>query len=65
MLTAIPGCRIVELADATHCDFEARPSALCHRLTVSHADASRTAAVHESMLKESLLFLKNPHNDGE
>jgi pimeloyl-ACP methyl ester carboxylesterase len=65
MLAAIPGCRIVELPDATHCDFEARTSALCHRLTGSNADASRTAAVHESMLKESLLFLQNPHNDGE
>jgi len=59
ILAAIPGCRIVELPDATHCDFEARPSALCHFLTGSKPDAARTAAVHKGIFSESSRFLKN------
>lgn len=59
MLAAIPGCRIVELPGATHCDFESKPSALCHFLTGSEPDAVRTAAVHESVISESSRFLGN------
>jgi pimeloyl-ACP methyl ester carboxylesterase len=59
MLAAIPGCRIIELPDATHCDFEARPSALCHFFTGSKPDASRTAAVHEAIFSESSRFLNH------
>lgn len=59
MLAAIPRCRIVELPEATHCDFEARPSALCHFLTGSKPDAARTAAVHKSIFSASSRFLKN------
>jgi pimeloyl-ACP methyl ester carboxylesterase len=58
MLAVLPGCRIVEIPAATHCDFEARPSALCHRLTGSKPDAARTAEVHKTLLRESSLFLK-------
>lgn len=61
MLAAIPGCRIVEIPDATHCDFEARPSALGHRLTGSKPDASRTVSVHEILIRESLLQI-NSHS---
>lgn len=57
MLEIIPNHRIHEIPEATHCDFEASPSALCHRLTGSAPDPTRTAAVHKSMLHESLLFL--------
>ena len=59
MLAAIPRCRTAELPDASHCDFEAKPSALCHFLTGSKPDASRTAAVHEAIFSESSRFLKN------
>ena len=58
MLAAIPGCRTIEIPAATHCDFEARPSAACHRLTGSKPDAIRTAAVHGSLFRESSMFLK-------
>jgi pimeloyl-ACP methyl ester carboxylesterase len=58
MLAAIPGCRIVEIPEATHCDFEARPSVLCHQLTGSKPDATRTADVHETLFHESSHFLK-------
>lgn len=58
MLAVISGCRIIEIPTATHCDFEARPSALCHRLTGSKPDAARTADVHKTLLRESSLFLK-------
>lgn len=58
MLAAIPGCRIVEIPNATHCDFEDRPSALCHLLTGSRPDATRTVTIHEILLRESCLFLK-------
>jgi pimeloyl-ACP methyl ester carboxylesterase len=60
MLAAILHCRLVEVPDASHCDFEARPSALCHFLTGSKPDASRTATVHETVLSESSRFLINP-----
>ena len=59
MLAAIPRCRIIEVPDATHCDFEAQPSALCHFLTGSKPDAKRAVAVHESIFSESSRFLKN------
>ena len=59
MLAAIPGCRIVEIPDATHCDFEARPSALCHRLAGSKPDAARTATVHAAIFAESSRFLNH------
>jgi pimeloyl-ACP methyl ester carboxylesterase len=59
MLAAIPGCKTVEIPTATHCDFEAKPSALCHGMTGSKPDASRTAAVHKTLLHESSLFLKD------
>lgn len=58
LLSTIPGCGIVEILVATHCDFEARPSALCHQLTGSKPDATRTAKVHETLLRESNIFLK-------
>jgi pimeloyl-ACP methyl ester carboxylesterase len=58
MLASIRGCRIVEIKAATHCDFEARPSALCHQLTGSKPDATRTAKVHKTLLRETALFLK-------
>lgn len=58
MLAAIDGCRIVEIPNASHCDFEARPSLLCHRLTGSKPDAARTATVHEALFRESSMFLK-------
>lgn len=57
MLAAIPGCRIIEIAEAVHCDFEARPSAACYRLTGSKPDATRTTAVHAALLHESTRFL--------
>jgi predicted alpha/beta-hydrolase family hydrolase len=60
MLAAIPGCRIVDIPDATHCDFEARPSTLCHRLTGSPPDPKRTASVHEILIRESIGFLNQP-----
>jgi pimeloyl-ACP methyl ester carboxylesterase len=60
MLECIANHRIHPIPEATHCDFEASPSALCHRLTGSLPDPARTATVHEILLKESLLFLKNP-----
>jgi pimeloyl-ACP methyl ester carboxylesterase len=59
MLAAIPRCRIIEVPDATHCDFESQPSALCHFFTGSKPDASRTATVHESISSESSRFLIN------
>jgi pimeloyl-ACP methyl ester carboxylesterase len=59
MLAAIPRCRIVELPEASHCDFEVQPSALCHFFTGSKPNASRTAAVHEIIFSESSLFLIN------
>ena len=58
MIAAIPGCRIIEIPEATHCDFEARPSTLCHRFSGSKPEATRTAAVHKSLLRESSTFLK-------
>jgi pimeloyl-ACP methyl ester carboxylesterase len=59
MLAEISGCRVVEIPEATHCDFEARPSTLCHRFTGSKPDATRTADVHEALLRESVSFLKS------
>jgi pimeloyl-ACP methyl ester carboxylesterase len=60
MLAAIPRCRVIEVPDATHCDFEARPSALCHFFTGSKPDAPRTSAVQEAIFAGSSRFLKNP-----
>lgn len=59
MLAAIPHCRIIEVPDASHCDFEAKPSALCHFFTGSKPDATRTTAVHGSISSESSRFLIN------
>jgi pimeloyl-ACP methyl ester carboxylesterase len=59
MLAAIPGCKTIEIPTATHCDFEAKPSALCHRMTGSKPDPARTAAVHKSVLRESSSFLQS------
>jgi len=59
MLAAIPHCRVIEVPDATHCDFESQPSALCHFLTGSKPDAVRTAIVHETVFYESSRFLRN------
>jgi len=59
MLESLANHRIHAIPEATHCDFEASPSALCHRLTGSLPDPARTAAVHEILLKKSLLFLKS------
>lgn len=60
MLESIANHRIHPIPEATHCNFEASPSALCHRLTGSLPDPARTTAVHEILLKESLLFLITP-----
>jgi hypothetical protein len=57
MLAVIPGCKTIEIPTATHCDFEAKPSALCHRMTGSKPDPARTAAVHATLLLEVSLFL--------
>jgi pimeloyl-ACP methyl ester carboxylesterase len=57
MLEAIPNCRLHEIPEATHCDFEASPSALCHRLTGSAPDPARAAAVHQQILLQSTRFL--------
>jgi predicted alpha/beta-hydrolase family hydrolase len=57
MLNAIQGIRILEIPEATHCDFEARPSKVCHLVTSSKPDSKRTATVHESIIEESLQFL--------
>ena len=59
MLEKISNHRIHEIPEATHCDFEASPSALCHRLTGSKPDPIRTAAAHETIFAESSHFLKN------
>jgi pimeloyl-ACP methyl ester carboxylesterase len=59
MLAAIPGCKTVEIPDATHCDFEAKPSALCHRMTGSKPDPARTAKVHRTVLLKSSSFLQS------
>ncbi len=61
MLEAIANARVIEIPEATHCDFEGRPSALCHRLTGSAPDPARTTAVHEKILLRSTCFL-NPQN---
>lgn len=58
MLAAILRCHVIEVQDASHCDFEAQPSSLCHYLTGSKADASRTAVVHERIFSELSYFLK-------
>jgi dienelactone hydrolase len=57
MLDALPHGETIELAEATHCDFEARPSALCHLLTGTAPDDSRTAAVHAALIRHSTAFL--------
>jgi pimeloyl-ACP methyl ester carboxylesterase len=59
MLASIRRCHVIEMPEATHCDFEDQPSALCHFLTGSKPDAARTAAVHESIFSQSSRFLKN------
>ena len=50
--------RVVEIPEATHCDFEARPSAACHLFTASVPEQNRIA-VHEIIFAESSRFLKN------
>jgi pimeloyl-ACP methyl ester carboxylesterase len=57
MLAAISSCRIIEIPEAVHCDFEAKPLALCHRFTGSKPNPARTATVHATLLRESALFL--------
>lgn len=59
MLAAIPGCKTVEIPEATHCDFESKPSALCHGMTGSKPDPARTARVHRTLLRESSSFLQS------
>jgi len=59
MLAAIQGCKTVEIPTATHCDFEARPSALCHGMTGSKPDPARTANAHKIVLRESSSFLQS------
>lgn len=54
---AIAGCKTIEIPEATDCDFETEPSALCHGMTGSKPDPARTVAVHETLLRESSLFL--------
>jgi pimeloyl-ACP methyl ester carboxylesterase len=62
MLAAIPGGRIIEIPQASHCDFEARPSKLCLRLTGANPDPARTAAVHATLIRESSRFLKSQYS---
>lgn len=57
MLGALPSGETIELAEATHCDFEATPSALCQLLTGSKSDPDRTASVHASIIRHSTAFL--------
>ena len=57
MLEAIPQCRTIELAEATHCDFEARPSSLCHTFTGSKADPDRIPEIHAAIIRQSTAFL--------
>lgn len=59
MLAAIPNCRVVEIPEAAHCDFEVRPSAACHLFTASVTEQNRTTTVHEIIFAESSHFLKN------
>lgn len=59
MLAGISTRNIVEIPYATHCDFEAKPSLLCHQFTGSHPDSARSAAVHQTLLNESIRYLKN------
>jgi pimeloyl-ACP methyl ester carboxylesterase len=59
MLDAIPRCRTIELAEATHCDFEARPSPLCYTFTGSKADPNRIPEIHASIIRHSTAFLTN------
>jgi pimeloyl-ACP methyl ester carboxylesterase len=59
MLATLPGCRIVEIPQASHCDFEAQPSKLCLLLTGAQPDPARTASVHSALIRESLHFLKS------
>jgi pimeloyl-ACP methyl ester carboxylesterase len=59
MLATIPGCRIVAIPQASHCDFEAHPSKLCLRLTGAQPDPARTALVHAALIRESSAFLSN------
>lgn len=59
MLAAILECKTVEIPEATHCDFEAKPSALCHGMTGSKPDPARTARVHRTVLRESSSFLQS------
>ena len=60
MLKAIPRCQIVELPEATHCDFEARPSELCYRLTGGKPDPARVLGIHAAIIRESRTFLSAP-----
>ncbi len=62
MLEAMPYCRIVELPEATHCDFEARPSSLCHRFTGAKANPDRIPEIHATIVRHSIAFLsRQPH----
>ncbi len=54
MLDRIASCRTLEIPAATHCDFEARPSALCHLFTASKPDQERTANLHKTLARESI-----------
>lgn len=60
MIEALQQGKTTEIADATHCDFEAHPSALCYFLTGSKVDPDRTAAVQASIVQHSTAFLKYP-----
>lgn len=61
MLEALPRGKTIELAEATHCDFEARPSALCYQFTGSKADPARIPTVHASLIRHSAAFLSHQH----
>ena len=63
MLDAIPDCRIIEIAEANHFDFEANPSALLHCLIGSAPAADRTTAVHEKVILRSTRFLIHSNED--
>ncbi len=56
MLASIPKCQILEIPEAVHCDFEAKPSNLCYRLTGSKPDPVRTAKTHCALLAYSRFF---------
>lgn len=59
MLAAIPQARNLMIESATHCDFETTPSSACYLMTGSAPDSARTAAVHDTVIKEAVKFTQS------